>query len=193
MGGHGYPADAELAALVREASAHDGPWPPISVWHGSVDATVSPGNADRIIAQWQPLHGVAAEPAEEKQVGSHNRRIWRNDAAQVVLEQHVITGMAHGTPLKTSGADALGKPGPYMLDVGISSTRAIAQFWGLADRAEQPAMAKVSETSATSAQLEPAAIVQLAANAFRYAPATHPRKGVGAVIEDALRAAGLMK
>jgi hypothetical protein len=75
-----------------------------------------------------------------------------------------------------------------MLETGISSTRAIAQFWGLEQRPATTA-AKI----APIAHLEPAAIAPLATSAFRRVPTSHPRKGVGAVIEDALRAAGLMK
>jgi poly(3-hydroxybutyrate) depolymerase len=188
MAGHGYPADTELAALVRDASPQDGPWPSLSVWHGSADNTVSVSNADRIMAQWRPLHEVAEAPSGQEQAGSHIHRIWRNDAAQVVLEQHILTGLGHGTPLKTHGADACGKAGPYMLETGISSTRVIAQFWGLEQNT-----ATTDAKIATIAHLEPAAIAQLATTAFRRAPARHPGKGVAAVIEDALRAAGLMK
>ena len=42
----------EWAELVRRASPHQGPWPKISVWHGSADAIVKPSNADEIIKQW---------------------------------------------------------------------------------------------------------------------------------------------
>ncbi|WP_038387668.1 PHB depolymerase family esterase, partial [Bradyrhizobium elkanii] len=35
----------ELGGLVRNASTHGGAWPKISVWHGSADRTVHPGNA----------------------------------------------------------------------------------------------------------------------------------------------------
>lgn len=42
----------------------------------------------------------------------------------------MIAGMGHGTPL---GDDGLGTPGPYILKVGISSTREIAQFWGIVE------------------------------------------------------------
>src|SRR5213595_2635394 len=38
----------ELGELVRNASSHRGPWPKISVWHGSADRTVNPANANEI-------------------------------------------------------------------------------------------------------------------------------------------------
>src|SRR3954466_7353248 len=40
---------AELGDLVRKASTHKGPWPRLSVWHGSADRTVNPANADEIV------------------------------------------------------------------------------------------------------------------------------------------------
>ncbi len=186
MAGQGYPGEAELASLVLDASAHDGPWPKISVWHGSADTTVHPSNADRIMAQWRPLQGVGVAFSEQAQAGGRIRRIWRNHAGHVMLEQNIITGMGHGTPLRTQGADSCGEPGPYMLEVGISSTREIAQFWGLADRVE-------GKKIATMAALAAMAIPQVATRAVRMAPVGKPQKGVGAIIEDALRAAGLMK
>jgi len=39
--------------------------------------------------------------------------------------------MGHGTPISAGGDEGLGEEGDYMLEVGISSTRHIADFWGL--------------------------------------------------------------
>src|SRR5436309_14180754 len=47
---------AELGDLVRNASNHKGPWPKLSVWHGSADRTVNPANADEILKQWLDVH-----------------------------------------------------------------------------------------------------------------------------------------
>ena len=190
MAGQGYPDQSRLGALIREASPHAGPWPRISVWHGDADSTVAPANADRIIGQWRSLHGVDAASAEERHCGTHITRSWRNDTSQAVLEQHVISGMGHGTPLKTHGADGCGTPGPYMLEVGVSSTRDIARFWGLAEQVEGKRIA--TTTTTTTARAAPA-IPTVATRAARLLPIRKPQKGIGAVIEDALRAAGLMK
>ena len=51
------PAD-KLGDLVRKASKHKGPWPKVSVWHGSADRTVNPGNANEIVKQWLDVHGL---------------------------------------------------------------------------------------------------------------------------------------
>ena len=49
----------ELGDLVRNASDHKGPWPKLSVWHGSADRTVNPANADEIVKQWLDVHRSA--------------------------------------------------------------------------------------------------------------------------------------
>ena len=49
---------SELGDLVRNASHHKGPWPKLSVWHGSADRTVNPANADEIVKQWLDVHGL---------------------------------------------------------------------------------------------------------------------------------------
>ncbi len=51
-----------------------------------------------------------------------------------------IEGMGHGTPLKAgTGPRAREIAGDYMLDVGISSTRHLADDWGL----KKPTLATV--------------------------------------------------
>jgi len=49
----------------------------------------------------------------------------------VVIEEYIIGRMGHGTPIKAGGDEGLGEEGRFMLEVGISSTRHIAAFWGL--------------------------------------------------------------
>jgi len=49
----------------------------------------------------------------------------------VVIEQYIIGKMGHGTPISAKGDEGLGEEGKYMLEVGISSTRHIADFWGI--------------------------------------------------------------
>src|SRR6201999_565971 len=112
--------------LVRRASGHRGPWPRVAIWHGDADATVKPINADSLIRQWTDVHGIETAPVEDK-VGGYPRKVWRRDGVDVI-ESITITGMAHGTPLDTK---AHGAAGPFMLEVGISSSYHIAKFFGL--------------------------------------------------------------
>jgi poly(3-hydroxybutyrate) depolymerase len=46
----------------------------------------------------------------------------------VVVELHLIEGMGHGTPVRRTKAQAAaGGSGPFMLDVGISSSLHLAR------------------------------------------------------------------
>lgn len=118
---------AEWAALVRAASPHRGPWPRIAIWQGDADTTVRPVNAEQLARQWAALHGTTGTPVESGSA-AHRALAWRNGRGEVVLELHSVAGMAHGVPLDASG---IGQAGPYFLEAGISSTRAIAEFFGL--------------------------------------------------------------
>jgi poly(hydroxyalkanoate) depolymerase family esterase len=185
MRGHGGPDSAGLAALVRGASKHEGPWPSVAVWHGSADHTVDASNGEAIVAQWLPIHGVPAEPSEKDMVDGYPHRLWRDAAGRAVIEDYLITGMGHGTPLATAGEDGCGISGAYMLEVAISSTRHIAAGWGVLGKRRRPAKPAVERIDAGGSErvaIEPAATAKPAAAA-----------GVGKVIEDALRAAGLMR
>ena len=67
--------------LVRAASPHQGPWPRISVWHGTADTTVVPQNATELVKQWADVHGLPSEPTERLVVGGFPRAVWRDKAA----------------------------------------------------------------------------------------------------------------
>ncbi|PFG09667.1 MULTISPECIES: alpha/beta hydrolase family esterase [unclassified Marinobacter] len=131
MRGYGGPSDSKLDALVRGASTFEGPWPTISVWHGGSDLTVDNANADSIVRQWQKIHKVEGSPTREEEVDGFPRQVWCNADGREVIEKYIIGGMAHGTPIMAGGDEGLGEEGKFMLEVGISSTRHIANFWGL--------------------------------------------------------------
>jgi poly(hydroxyalkanoate) depolymerase family esterase len=131
MNGYGSPSDRRLDALVRDASTFTGPWPTISVWHGDSDTTVDDSNASSIVRQWQKIHKVEGPPTRVEMVDDFPREVWCDEDARVVIEQYIIGEMGHGTPISAEGDEGLGEEGKYMLEVGISSTRHIADFWGL--------------------------------------------------------------
>jgi poly(hydroxyalkanoate) depolymerase family esterase len=131
MKGYGSPSDRKLDALVRGASEFDGPWPTISVWHGGSDTTVDSSNAGDIVGQWQKIHNVEGPPTRVETVDSIPRKVWCDADGRVVIEEYIIEAMGHGTPISAGGDEGLGEEGEYMLEVGISSTRHIADFWGL--------------------------------------------------------------
>lgn len=185
MRGHGTPSQARLQYLVRAASPHPGPWPTISVWHGSSDKTVVSSNADDIVAQWGAIHGIPnGSMPSETVVDGHSRRAWKDSSGQDVIEQYDIAGMGHGTPLDTrkgAGRERLGATGPFMIDAGISSTRHIAQFWGIAKHQEPTELQNYLSIGRTQATL---------GESLKEGPQSD---GIRKVIEDALRSAGLMR
>ncbi|MBU2361186.1 MAG: PHB depolymerase family esterase [Alphaproteobacteria bacterium] len=131
MNGIGSPSDNRLDALVQDASDFDGPWPTISVWQGGSDTTVASSNAGSIVAQWQKIHDVEGEPTRVETVDGFPRKVWCAADGRVMIEEYIIEAMGHGTPIGAEGDKGLGEAGDYMLEVGISSTRHIAKFWGL--------------------------------------------------------------
>lgn len=187
MRGHGIPSGAKLSALVRSASSHSGPWPTISIWHGSADATVSPTNAKALVEQWRTLHRAGDRPSRLEVVDGYPRQVWCNHEGREVIEEYSITGMSHGTPLDTRSSDGCGQSGAFMLDANISSTRHICRFWGLAN--EKPGAAQGRRSS------PPQVVSTEAASVAAESPTGPqlPQVGAGKIIEDALRAAGLMR
>jgi poly(hydroxyalkanoate) depolymerase family esterase len=121
-----------LGDRVRAASRHRGPWPKISVWHGTSDPIVKPSNGEDIIRQWTNVHGLSDNPSYQELIGSHTRRIWSDANGKALIEAFSISGMAHGVPLATTtSGERCGAAGAFFLDVGISSTHHIARFWRL--------------------------------------------------------------
>lgn len=201
MRGHGGPSKSELQRRLTQASSHKGNWPKISIWQGMADHTVAPANADSLVAQWQGVHRVGESPVRKEAVDGQTRQVWCDADGHAVIEKYSISGMGHGTPLKTGGEDGLGHAAPFMLDVGISSTRRMAAFWNLAGRdARGSQSATASADPAAGTALRPH-IAPEKSRPVRVEPAEHPRPkgstdsaaGIGKVIEHALRAAGLMR
>ncbi len=189
----------EWGDLVRAASRHTGPWPKISVWHGSADTTVKHMNAGEIIKQWTDVHGLPSSASRHETVDGYPRRVWTNPAGEEVVEEYIITGMAHGTPLATGdGENRYGAAGPFLLEVGISSGYHIAKFWGLTEKSlgAKPAAADRESTreNAEIAQALPGRQQTVKRAASRPEPRKpSPVADIGSVIAKALKAAGLMK
>jgi poly(hydroxyalkanoate) depolymerase family esterase len=195
MRAHGLPSQVDLQKALRNASSHKGQWPTISVWHGDADATVGVGNANAVLSQWRGVHGMQDAPSSVDQIDGVAHRSWQAENGRTVLEAWIVPGMGHGTPLKTKGAGAYGVAAPYMLDVVISSTARIAQFWGIGPTLGATA-AKPSQAAPEPAGVAdlPSVMVPRRLHGTRIERGPQPTvSGVGKVIEDALRAAGLMK
>ena len=173
MRGH-TPSSRTTGRSLQHASGYDGPWPTVSIWHGTADHVVDPSNAEAIARQWRELHGLPTQPTETGTVEGYPHHEWRDAGGRLLIEEYRVTGMGHGTPLSTKGECGCGEAGAFMLEVGISSTVHSARTWGLlGQRKRKPTPSKVEspERATHGGELYP----------------------VGQVIENALRAAGLMK
>jgi poly(hydroxyalkanoate) depolymerase family esterase len=199
------PAD-ELGDLVRQASDHRGPWPKISVWHGSADRTVNPGNANAIVKQWLDLHDLPSAPMAETVVDGYPRQTWWNKNGETIVESFAITGMAHGTPLGVADNDErYGVEGAFLIEAGISSSYHIAKFFGLTGWIPNASKTKAEAKPAVAPKPAPVPALTSAphlARSIRAAVAEQPAApkreqsrslDIGAVITRALTAAGLMK
>jgi poly(hydroxyalkanoate) depolymerase family esterase len=121
----------EWGALVRQASPHSGPWPRVSVWHGSADKTVAPVNAEESVKQWTDVHETMMKTERRNGVG-YTKTVWRNEDGCEVVESVSLPGLAHGTPLAVTAAnERCGEEGPFLIEAGVSSTHHIARFFGV--------------------------------------------------------------
>jgi poly(hydroxyalkanoate) depolymerase family esterase len=208
----------ELGDLVRSASGHRGPWPKVSVWHGSADRTVNPANANEIVKQWLDVHQLPAAPMSVGTVDGYPHQVWWNADGETVVESYTITDMAHGTPLGVGDNDErYGAQGAFLIEAGISSSYHISSFFGLTEWITQPkeaakqaakeaakqAAKQASEPARESGKPAPAlartpdlaAVLRPLVGIGRQ-PEPQPRRrgiDVSAVITRALTAAGLMK
>lgn len=133
-------------------------------------------NADAILAQWLQVHGLSNVPDETDLVDRHSHKVWRDSAGTPIVEEYRVTGMGHGVPLAAGGEDGFGTPGAFMLEAGISSTVLSAQTWGLLSGV--PRIPSASPGDEINPPAKPSRL-----------SGSHTQQ----IIEDALRAAGLMK
>jgi poly(3-hydroxybutyrate) depolymerase len=199
MRGHNPPSLSQLQSALMTAASSSGSWPKISVWHGTHDQTVKPINAEQIAQQWRGVHQVSATPGVTEPINGHSRKAWIDENGKAVIEVYLIKGMAHGVPLSLSAKVPLGSSGPFMLEAGISSTARIARTWGLADDADVVRAEGVFEPGVKT-DTAPSGIEAVIAKAMAYVkPSVANSVGgrhdqdVSKVINDALRAAGLMR
>ncbi|MGW7053951.1 extracellular catalytic domain type 1 short-chain-length polyhydroxyalkanoate depolymerase [Streptomyces sp. NPDC054887] len=120
-------------AKVRAAHpGYAGPWPTLSVWHGTSDTTVVPANLRETVEQWTDVHGVDTAADTTDTVAGHPHAVYRDGAGRAVVETYAITGMGHGQPVDPgTGAEQCGTAGAYVLDVNVCAAYRIGLFWGL--------------------------------------------------------------
>ena len=123
---------AQWGDKVRASSTWTGPWPIVSVWHGSSDSTVTPSNLTEIMEQWTNVHGIDQTAEVSDSVGGFPHKVYKTASGQARVETYSITGMGHGTPVDPgAGETQCGTAGAYILDVNLCSSYYIARFFGL--------------------------------------------------------------
>jgi len=123
----------EWGDRVRKASNHRGPFPKVSIWHGSADTTVNPINGSEAVEQWTNVHGLLhKKPSEINIIKGFPQQVFKDGNGNALVESITITGMSHGDPIDPgTGIDQCGTPDAFVLDVNICSSFFIAKFWGL--------------------------------------------------------------
>jgi poly(3-hydroxybutyrate) depolymerase len=111
-------------------------------------------NAGEIIKQWTEVHGFTLYPTEAGASRRGQHRVWRGPDGAPLLESHSISGMGHAVPVAPGDTpQSFGLAGPFADDVGISSSFAIANFWGLTEAAQE-VEASNSQTTPVGAKLK---------------------------------------
>lgn len=126
--------------LVRGSySSWTGPWPKVSLWHGSSDHVVKSTNLTELMEQWTNANGLGQSPTTTDTVAGYPHQVYADANGQARVETYSITGMGHGQPVDPgSGAEQCGTAGAYLLDVNLCASYRIAKFWGLEGSSPTP-------------------------------------------------------
>ncbi|MBG0854856.1 PHB depolymerase family esterase [Streptomyces spinoverrucosus] len=109
-----------------------GPWPTLTVLHGTADYTVKPVNMTDLVEQWTDVHGADQAPDVSDIVAGYPHQVFRDAGGRAVVETYAITGMGHGQPVDPgSGGEQCGTAGAYMLDVNLCAAYRLGRAWGL--------------------------------------------------------------
>ncbi|MEY7972653.1 PHB depolymerase family esterase [Saccharomonospora xinjiangensis] len=118
--------------LVRAASSHKGPWPTVSIWHGTADSTVSVANQRELVEQWTNVHGTDATADHTDTVEGHPRAVYEDTEGRPAVQTVTLTGMGHGQPVDPgTGEGQCGGAAPYLLDVDVCAAWHLGRWWGL--------------------------------------------------------------
>jgi len=131
--GDGTVTPEEWGDRVRKASNHSGPFPKVSIWHGSADKVVNSINGSEQVEQWTNVHGLLHNnPSEVDTIKGFPHQVFKDANGNTLVESIIVTGMDHGDPIDPgTGPDQCGTPDAFVLVVNICSSFFIAKFWGL--------------------------------------------------------------
>lgn len=117
---------------VRAASTWTGPWPHVSVWHGTSDGTVNYQNLTEIMEQWTNVHSLDQTADVTNTVAGYPHQVHTDGTGAASVETYSLTGMGHGQPIDPgTGSTQCGVALAYFLDVNICGSLHIAQWFGV--------------------------------------------------------------
>lgn len=118
---------------VRAATSYTGPWPTVSIWHGSEDYTVRPMNLRELAQQWTNVHRAGQSPDSTGTIAGYPHAVYENAAGKPVVETTTVTGMGHGQAVDPgSRADQCGSTGSFYPDFDVCTAYHLGKSWQLA-------------------------------------------------------------
>ncbi|NTG40671.1 extracellular catalytic domain type 1 short-chain-length polyhydroxyalkanoate depolymerase [Rhizobium rhizogenes] len=131
--GSARPAE-KWAELVREVSPNAVRFPSVSIWHGSDDSTVSYANAEASVAQWLAVHERPQTKGRLRLFEGGERREWRGEHGDVVVELVTLNDFGHGLPARSivAGKEPANDTERFILPAAISAPEQLVQSWKLA-------------------------------------------------------------
>jgi poly(hydroxyalkanoate) depolymerase family esterase len=120
--------------------AWTGPWPKVSVWHGSEDTTVREMNLRESMEQWTNVHGTDQTVDQQETIKGYPRKVYKDAAGVPVVETWLLQGQPHGQPLDPgTAADQCGVAGAIgMVDMNICAAYHMVPFFGLDGSGSEP-------------------------------------------------------
>ena len=123
---------AQWGDLVRAASGYSGPFPILSVFHGSMDSTVDDQNMTELMEQWTNIHGTDPIPDTDVLFRGNPHLTYNDSSGRPVVETYHIQGMRHAVSVDPgTGEDQGGAVGAYAEDHDVYAAYYAARFWGL--------------------------------------------------------------
>ncbi|HEU4412140.1 MAG TPA: PHB depolymerase family esterase [Polyangiaceae bacterium] len=121
---------AQWGDRVRNAfPGYAGPYPRVSVWHGTSDTTVAPLNQREIVEQWTNVHGLPPTPTSTGPVAAHTRKVFADAQGKALVESYELKSIGH--TIAADPPNGCGQIASFVSDTDICSTRLIADFLGL--------------------------------------------------------------
>jgi poly(hydroxyalkanoate) depolymerase family esterase len=118
--------------LVRTSFGYTGPWPKVSIWHGTADTTVNPAIMNETMEQWTNVNGIDQTADVSDTVAGYPHKVYKDGAGNALVETYSITGMGHGQPVDPgTGALQCGNAVTYSLDANICASYYIGKWFGI--------------------------------------------------------------